>query len=362
MAYHSLPLERRNAKIPKEYLYIAIVKYSEDHFKPSKGKRFTKDELEKNKQYKYNQNETIKRLDSGVFNAYNNKIECSNILSSSFANLINNFENTIVYRVDPISSETKSESWNNSKVYYYMSEFKIINKITNKNELIAQIKKDGLLEEFSACVFDSFSYGNEGYFDILYNYFKEIKENYPDVNVYLSDIIITNDYNHYPRPKFKPNSIYQITKDNIQKLLDDNLISYTNRYEYYQADIITTLINCGMSKIVYEYICHTDPNNYSLFITKKEFDASLRLHSSDEYIKKIIDKLDIKLSGVTLKIEKHCDYGDNKISEVRFNNINEVKSYLIKTYDVPFEDLQKDDISKIESGGWEDTCYTFTIE
>ena len=47
MAFYSLPLEKNNVKVPEEYCYLVIVKYQDDNFKPSKGKKLSAEESKK---------------------------------------------------------------------------------------------------------------------------------------------------------------------------------------------------------------------------------------------------------------------------------------------------------------------------
>jgi len=362
MSFYSLPLKGTNEKIPVERCYLSIALYSENSFKPKDGKkRLTKEEIKSKNERIFEQTETLKRLDSGYMNLYNRTIEADNILSTSFPKLDKDFDKYIVYRIEPTLSREETQSYyRDSK--YLLSEFKVIKKITNQKEMIKQVHDDRILTQFLEKVFESYSYSNEEYVDLIYNYFRDVKTEYPDFEISLSDLVITSDYTHAPTERFSSNNIYQVTKDNIEKLLCDNLISYTKTYDWYQSDVIVTLINCGMSHVAFDYLNHLTEDSYVSIIADKNIDIALRLHSTDEYVKKIIAKLNIKLSGVTLKIEKYLEYGETSTSEKRFENIGEIKSYLIKEFDVPFEKLQSNDISTFGFSNEEDTSYTFTIE
>ena len=71
----------------------------------------------------------------------------------------------------------------------------------------------------------------------------------------------------------------------------------------------------------------------------------MRKWSSDKHVKMIIDILGIKLSGVTLTVK---DYNNDKIIETKvFDNIGEIKTYLVKNYNVPFDEIVNKDICDI---------------
>jgi len=77
----------------------------------------------------------------------------------------------------------------------------------------------------------------------------------------------------------------------------------------------------------------------------------------------IIDILGIKLSGVTLTVK---DYDNEyiKIIETKvFDNIGEVKTYLVKNYNVPFDEIVNKDICDIISYNEnENITYRFEIQ
>jgi len=362
MAYYSLPLERNNVKdIPSKNCYITLCPYPDNYLKPEKGKKMTKEDVNTKKKCIANHNETIKQLDTGTFNMYNNSIDADDVLNSTYVGLIKDFGNNTVYKIKPILSR-EDRSGYDSRTRYKISEFNVVKKITNRKELLAQLAEDYLLDDFSAEVFNNYCcYGNEGYSDLLHDYFVEIKSDYPDVKIGLKDIVLTDDYHHDTSERFRVDRIYDLTKQNLRILLDENLISYITKYEYYFAQVITALVNCGLSDIAVVYLNEIPKDKYENISKDKSLCTAIKLHSTDEFVKDIMTTLAIELNEVILTIEESRSYGNDKVTEVKFNNINEVKSYLIKTYDVPFEKVNTNNISEIGFRNSDDVYYTFKI-
>jgi len=188
MAYHSLPLEKNNVKISDEYCYLVLAKYTDKNFQPQKGKRLTAQEVKEKKDCIQAQSETIKQLDTGYCNLYNHKIDLSSIFDSFFAGYLRDYANYIIYKIQPLASYERSRSYDSIKTYE-VSEFNIVKKFKDTNEIIDQIHKDKLLPEFSAVMFDKLSYANEDYNLKLFDYFRYINDSFDKLEISLSDIV-----------------------------------------------------------------------------------------------------------------------------------------------------------------------------
>ena len=178
MAFYSLPLEKYNVKVPLENCYLTLCKYGENHFKPQKDKKkLSADELkEKNKNLKQQQ-DTIKQLDSGYCNLYNCKFTLDTIYNSSFTTYLYDYDNYIIYKIKPLASNEVRNNYSYlTRVIYEVSEFDVVKKFANKEEVFQEMYNDRLLEDFSSQMFENLSYANEGYDIRLYDYFKYIKE------------------------------------------------------------------------------------------------------------------------------------------------------------------------------------------
>lgn len=354
-SFHFLPLEKNNAKIPDENCYIVLVKYTDNHFQPQKGKKkLTTEETKNKKELMQKQQDTLKQLDTGYCNLHNRKIELSSIFNSIFTGYLEDCDNNIVYKIKPLASYEIPRNYDNKK-RFEVSEFEIVKKFNNKNEIIEQIYKDKLLPEFSAVMFDNLSYGNEGYNLKLFNYFQYINVTFGDLEISLSDIVLNlQDYKNEIRSKFTNNNTYGIVKQNIRHLLDNKLIKYIKERDYYQEKLVVILIDCGLFDVALNFIKLMDDYNIKQLLKEKKFDSILKKWSTDKTVKEIIRLLDIKLSGLTLKVKEYGEYGENRIIEtVNFDNIGDIKTYLIKKYDVPFEKIIDKDVNGLQLENYE---------
>jgi hypothetical protein len=355
MSFNSLPLERNNVKIPEEYCYLVIVKYTDNNFQPQNGKKkLTAEELKNKKESIQKQQDTIKQLDTGYCNLHNHKIELNTIFDSWFSRYLDDYENHIIYKIKPLASYEISRSYDSRKKFE-VYEFNVLKKFNNKNEVIEQIYKDKLLPEFSAVVFNNLSYSNEGYNLILFDYFKYINNTFNDLEVSLSDIVLNlNDYKHETRSKFRKNDTSEMTKNNIKYLLDNKLIKYFKKGDYYQEELIINLLNCGLFDVALDCIKQIEEYNTKKLLQNKNLDNVLKKWSTNETVKEIIDLLGIKLSGLTLTVKKYRDYGEDHIVEIlNFDSIGDIKTYLIKKYDVPFERVVGEDIDGLQIDEYE---------
>ena len=354
MAYHSLPLEKNNVKISDEYCYLVLAKYTDKNFQPQKGKRLTAQEVKEKKDCIQAQSETIKQLDTGYCNLYNHKIDLSSIFDSFFAGYLRDYANYIIYKIQPLASYEKSRSYDSRKTYE-VSEFNIAKKFKDTNEIIDQIHKDKLLPEFSAVVFDKLSYTNEDYNLKLFDYFKYINDSFDKLEISLSDIVLNlHDYKNEIRDKFRKSNTGQIVKDNIKYLLDNKLIKYFKESDYYHEKLIIALVDCGLFDVALDCIKLLDDYHIHQLLKDKTFDIVLRKWSTDEVVKEIISVLGIKLSGLTLTVKECRDWHEDQIVEVKsFDNISEVKTHLIKTYDVPFDAVMNKDIDGLRIEDYE---------
>ena len=355
MAYHSLPLEKNNAKISEEYCYLVLAKYRDGHFQPQKDKKkLTAQELKDKKEKLLTQQETIKQLDTGYCNLHNHKIDLSSILDSFFVGYLRDYENYIIYKIKPLASYERSRSYDSRKTYE-VSEFNVVKKFKDTNEIIDQIHKDKLLPEFSAVMFDKLSYANEEYNLKLFDYFRYINDSFDKLEISLSDIVLNlHDYKNEIRDKFRKSNTGQIVKDNIKYLLDNKLIKYFKESDYYHEKLIIALVNCGLFDVALDCIKLLDDYNIQQLLKDKTFDIVLRKYSTDEVVKEIISVLEIKLSGLTLTVKEYRDWHEDQVVEVKsFDNISEVKTHLIKVYDVSFDTVMGRDIDGLQIDNYE---------
>lgn len=355
MSYYSLPLERHNVKIPEEYCYLVISKYTENNFKPSNGKKLTQDENKNKKESLIRQEKTINQLNTKYCNLFNNSITLDSIYNSSFVNSLDD-SNKLIYKIKPLASTSEHPQYSRDTIYK-VNEFEVTAQLRNKAEVINQIYKDGLLREFSAIIFDSLSYGNEGYNLKLYDYFRYIKDAYPNYDISLSDIMLTKDYTHAVRSKFTRSDTYELTRINVRYLLNNGLIKCFRSDDYYKDNIIIGLIECGLSDIALYSLDLLETWELESLTKDKNLNVVLRKWFTTPEVKKIVEKLNIILTGITLVVKN--DY-QKVVNTQNFKDISEAKTYVIKKYDVSFDDIMKKDLCDIRTYD-EDHEYTFEI-
>lgn len=355
MSYYSLPLERHNAKIPEEYCYLVISKYTENHFKPSNGKKLTQDEIKNKKDKLLRQEKTIKQLDSKHYNLFNNSFRLESIYDSSFVNSLDD-SNKLIYKIKPLASSSENQSYSRDTTYK-VNEFEVIAQLHNKVEVINQIYNDGLLREFSATVFDSLSYGNEGYNLRLYDYFKLFKDICPNYDISLSDIMLTKDYTHAVRNKFTRSDTYELTRINVRYLLSNGLIKCIRSNDYYKDSLIIGLIECGLSDVALHCIDLLEGWEIESLQKDKDLNITLRKWFTNSDVKAMVEKLNITLDGITLVIKNNYQ---NVVATKNFKDIGEAKTYVIKNYDVSFDEVMKKDLCDIRAYD-EDYDYSFEI-
>ena len=264
-------------------------------------------------------------------------------------------DNCLIYKIQPLASY-KNRTGYNYNDRYETSEFNVLTKFNSKEEVIDQIHKDGLLRNFASVLFNSLSYVNPGYDLKLYKYFEYFKNTFSDYDISLSDIVLSNTN------KFNSKDINEIVKNNIRYLLENDLIKCFREEDYYKEELIILLIECGLFEIALQCVKLLEEYNIKSLLNDKLFDIVLRKWSNDKHVKMIIDILGIKLSGVTLTVK---DYDNEyiKIIETKiFDNIGEVKTYLVKNYNVSFDEIVNKDICDIVAKDeYEGMRYEFEI-
>jgi hypothetical protein len=315
----------------------------------------TSDEIKNKRESLLRQEKTIRQLDTKYYNLFNNNFKLDSIYDSFFVNSLDN-PNDLIYKIKPLASTSESQSYSRDTIYK-VNEFEVVAQLHNKTEVINQIYKDGLLREFAATIFDSLSYSNEGYNLKLYDYFQLIKEIYPNYDISLSDIMLTKNYNHVLRSKFIRTDTYEITRENIRYLLNNGLIKYIRNDEYYKDSIIIGLIECGLADVALHYIDLLEDWELKRLTTDKDLNVVLRKWFIHSDVKKIVEKLNITLIGITMVVKN--DY-QNIVETQNFKDISEAKTYVIKKYNISLDQIMMNNLCDIKAYD-EDHEYSFEI-
>jgi hypothetical protein len=344
MALYYLSIEPTIVKdLQNRYKYIVMAN-NYVRSKPNKGKRYTNEE---NKEY--NQIiEKMKKSDdafkSGEVDLHNNQIELIDFIKNLSSAYLTNFDRYDFYRIEPIESKRTYEQYSYNRDKYWTNKFKVVKKMNTLEELISQLHKDGLLDEFVGKYFESFCYVNEGYKEKNIAFFELLKSKFKDYKPCLSHILVA-DINHYEvRARFS--TPYESIFELINYYLDNDLINLRHEWDNDDIEVFTMLLKYKWFELAYKYLMEIETDSYDFGQMKKDdvINTIIRSNSGDKFVKQIITHLGIEDTFVTLKVKTYeeDDYDDKLIESKTFKDIDELKTYLIKEYDVPFSEINKD--------------------
>lgn len=375
MGYNCLPTEPSKARkdeFPTKYQWVEITKeYRKPQ--PEKGKkRVDASILKEYNEMMDKRAKMFKQLETGYYNCFNNPIDGEEITKEKYC-LFNDFS-SYFYRVEPISSSVSSRgnySYSSEKKDYKLYEFNIVKKCETPEELLSQLYKDHDLVEFMREVLDNGRYANEGYRDKCINWFKYCKDNFENFDMNLEDVIYLK-YNHYEH-----SARYKKEDANIEALvieLVDN--SYINLHDLYdhESTIFRVLIESNWFILARRYLETLKDEIVDKVIEYIKQDKSfenikyiLKTNGDNDNIKSIIKKLDYDEPKVTLNVYKNYDdFGyskesDNPVDIKEFKTIDEVRSYLVSQYKIPFNQAAGD-ITDFEWKNSKYDLYHFVVE
>lgn len=342
MAFYCINTEPRQEEIPENMRYIFITK---DYPKPTPNdgkKKCTKKQI---KQY----NEMIDKrkimfnmLDSGHYDIGNAMIKVE-----PFTNGLSGFigtESDYIYKIKPINACKQYRSAYSRDEDYFVSKFDVEKRIDTVHELIDDLSNSIYYADLFHYIFDRGHYNNEGYREYAIWLFEYAKKNYPDKKIYLSDCIrrVLHSYDHDGRYNNEPR-----IEEYVQILLDNSYIELTQDLDY-QHDTVKNLIRANWFNIAKDYILAIPEDvreTYTRDIHKDEsVMAVLRANSNKEIVKEVMHLLHVENMHVVLKVMKYTDWydKDDVVETQTFKDMNEVRSYVIRKYGVPFEDATED--------------------
>lgn len=352
MALYCLPTEPYiDSQFPNNRKWVVITK---DYPKPTpdKGKRkASKEVTQKYNEMVADRKKMFEQLESGHYNCFNQPTQGVDILSC--ASDILSDRNYIYYRIKPIGCKVTSERYSYSTKDYPISEFDVINKCDTKEKLLLQLDKDGCLDEFLARAFDSGHYKNnqESYIKVL----SFCKENTKDFNFCLGNIVAKNNHEYDRVPRYGTDKYDLVIETFAKELISDGLMLLHSCLDFYEKQTFTFLLRMHWFDLALDYISTMEKKNYDPFreviIADKGFkdiERILKTNNDKESVKKIIVMLDFKPSTLTLKVfpyvEKWDDFDESEEpTDVKeFENMDDVRSYLISEYKVPFSELVGD--------------------
>lgn len=358
MTYYYLNLEPTKVKdLQNKYKYITMAN-NYNRSKPNKGKRYTADENKEYNEIINNIKKSNDALDSGEVDLHNNLIELEDFIKDSFS--IRDLQDNTIYRIEPIESKQTWVQYSNNRDHFWTNKFKVVSKITTLENLVEQLYKDGLLDEFVGKYFENFSYINEGFKEKNIAFFEMIKSKFKDYKPCVSHILIADINNYEKLPRFS--SASERVLELINYHLDNDLISLRHEWNNDDIEVFAMLLRYKWFELAYKYLMEVDVKSYDFGKMKidKNINAIIRSNSGDKFVKKVISHLAIEDTFVKLIVKQYDDedYETRIIETKTFKDIDELKTYLIKQYDVPFSEINKN----IEDISGEDEYIKFEIE
>ena len=335
MSYYCINTEPRQDEIPANMRYIFITKeYPKPTPKDGK-KKCTKEQNDQYKEMMDKRAQMFAMLDSGHYDIGNASIEVR-----PFTDGLSGFlgsEKDFIYKIKPINSCKNYERYFRKETYN-VSKFDVKKRIDNIYELIDDLSDSIYYADLFHCIFDRGHYGNEGYREYSIKLFEYAKEKYPDKKIYLSDCIknVLRSYDRDGRYKKEPRM-----EEYVSELLSSGLVELTKELDD-QDDTIKNLIIANWFNIAVDYIRAIPEDLRYLYlpdVKKCESAMSvLRENSDKEVVKQIISLLKVEDMCVVLTVLSEDDWDDERTIETKtFKDMNEVRSYVIQKYSVPFE-------------------------
>jgi len=357
---------RLDIKIPNGYTYIIVSRRNDldkriINLKGKRDKDSKKELLELQNEVKRT-NEMIVKLDSGkVVNLYFNTEKVKDI--SKYSNRFT-FDDNIVYKIEPIAMTKTWQNHGNIETYD-LNSFKISERFDNMHNLLQSLNNDNILADFVLTLFLEYCYGNEGFSEFRLTFLRKIKSEYGQE--YLPSLYdFFHRFSDYSGDNYKKET-YRI--EHIREAYQEGLINLHHPWKYTEHtiefllyekayDILEDFINSFDEHtigLMSNLIC-TEPNQRALGRIIK----CCNEQSDNETVIKLMKLMNIKSSQIVVDVVKYDEeerdyYTDNK---VKFDKIEEVKRWLIKTYDtIDMGKVMSGDINGISFRDEVDCCY-----
>jgi hypothetical protein len=276
---------------------------------------------------------SLEMIATGHVNLYNRPIELDNIIQCF--DWWENFDNLHIYYCKPTSARKPWSRYNNYNDKVQTYEFDVVRTFISRDELVTFLIEHYNYAELIAKILASYSYANEGYDAKLKSYVEYTANLVPDARA---------------KGHRWNDELYWVAKrlDNKGPKTDSNLLwAMQNGYVtvdascYDSDETIGNLCNKQLYTSLLEYAQRFDLSKVGkLTHTTKQY---LTEASGSPAVKETIKLLGLKTPRLVLVIVETGGYGaDKELERVELKTMDEVKTYIIKHYDVSFSDLEGD--------------------
>ena len=355
MGYYYLPLDKRNEKdFPSKLKFICISEPIKPT--PEKGKKtVTKDKREEYKRTLERYKRTIEALESGHVNMHNNKIQTDNIIDFGIRFIFSGYKARMFW-IKPVQSERE---WQGNK--YYVSEFDVIKEIKTEDDLLKILVSKYDYSDFIEKAFEQGTYSNEGYreksIEIIGKLNRLASSDTYASKQHLNDLISNNI--NYPYQDCSVKNLNKNAHDFVIELLDRDLIILCNENDSKQCLVERLLrlkwTDLALKVVKSEFITDKD---IAEIRDRRQIKELLTYMTDNKEAREIIKLVGLEPGIMTLVVSEDYDdgYRTREVERKEFTNMNELRSYLITEYHVPF-DIASEDVDDMT---YED--YTFNLE
>ena len=243
-----------------------------------------------------------------------------------------NFDNLHVYYCKPTSAKKPWSRYSSYDEKTLIYEFDVVQKFTSRDELATFLIEKYRYAELITKIISSYSYGNEGYDEKLKQYVEYAANLVPDAR---AKGVRWND------------DLYWIARklDNKGAKADSNILwAIQNGYvtvdaSYTSDETIGDLCSKQLYTTLLEYVKRLNPVNADkLNYTTKQY---LTEASDSPAVKETIKLLGLETPRLVLVVVETGGYGsDRELERSEFKTMDEVKTHIIKNYDVSYSGLE----------------------
>ena len=276
------------------------------------------------------QRKSLEAIKSGHVNLHNQPIALDNIINSF--DWWEKFGDYYIYYCKPTSAK---KSWSRYSSYddrILTYEFDVVRTFASRDELATFLIENCRYAELIAKIISSYSYANEGFDAKLKQYVECAANLVPDA---FAKHVRWNDDLYWIAYKLDTNGAK--ADSNLLWAIQNGYV--TVDVSYTSDDTIRNLCTKQLYSTLLEYVKRLNPvNSDKLTYTTKQY---LTEASSYPAVKETIKLLGLETPRIVLVVVERGGYGaERELERIEFKTMDEVKTHIIKNYDVSFSDLE----------------------
>lgn len=275
------------------------------------------------------QRKSLEAIKSGHVNLHNQPIALDNIINSF--DWWEKFGDYYIYYCKPTSAKKPWSRYSSYDDRILTYEFDVVRTFASRDELAAFLIENCRYAELIAKIISSYSYANEGYDAKLKQYVEYAANLVPDA---LAKHVRWNDDLYWIAYKLSTNGAK--ADSNLLWAIQNGYVTVDASYT--SDDTISNLCKKQLYSTLLEYVNRLNPiKSDKLTYTTKQY---LTEASSSPAVKEAIKLLGLETPRIVLAAVERGGYGaERELERIEFKTMDEVKTHIIKNYDVSFSDL-----------------------